>query len=85
VLDVLIVAGGIPFVGGNTLALWSERILAVLHEDHPLMSREVVYWTDLRDETVLLSQSDPGREIEDLRAKRVTSVRMRREDRSSIS
>jgi DNA-binding transcriptional LysR family regulator len=53
-------------VGGNTLALWSERILAVLHEDHPLRSRDVVYWTDLRDETVLLSQCDPGREIEDL-------------------
>jgi len=30
------------------------------------MEREVVYWTDLRGETVLLSQYDPGREIEDL-------------------
>jgi DNA-binding transcriptional LysR family regulator len=66
VLDVLIVTGSVPIVGGNTLALWSERILAVLHEDHPLTSRKVVYWTDLRDETVLLSQCDPGREIEDL-------------------
>jgi DNA-binding transcriptional LysR family regulator len=66
VLDVLIVTGSKPIVGGNTLALWSERILAVLHEDHPLTSREVVYWTDLRDETVLLSQYDPGPEIEGL-------------------
>ena len=66
VLDVLVVTGSAPIVGGNTLALWSERILAVLHEDHPLTSREVVHWTDLRDETVLLSQCDPGREIEDL-------------------
>jgi DNA-binding transcriptional LysR family regulator len=66
VLDVLVVTGSAPIVGGNTLALWSERILAVLHEDHPLTSREVVHWTDLRSETVLLSQCDPGREIEEL-------------------
>ena len=66
VLDVLIVTGGIPIVGGNTLALWSERIQAVVQEDHRLTSREVVYWTDLRDETVLLSQGNPAREIEDL-------------------
>jgi DNA-binding transcriptional LysR family regulator len=66
VLDVLIVTGSTPIVGGNTLALWSERVLAVLHEGHPLTSRDFVHWTDLRDETVLLSQGDPGREIEDL-------------------
>jgi hypothetical protein len=55
-----------PIVGGNSLALWSERVLAVLHEDHPLTSRDVVYWTDLREETVLLRHCDPGREIESL-------------------
>jgi DNA-binding transcriptional LysR family regulator len=66
VLDVVIVTGSMPIAGGNTLALWSERILAVLHEDHPLTSREVVHWTELRDETVLLSQYDPGPEIEGL-------------------
>jgi DNA-binding transcriptional LysR family regulator len=66
-LDVLVVTGSVPIVGGNTtLALWSERILAVLHEDHPLASRDVVNWTDLREDTVLLSQHDPGPEIEDL-------------------
>jgi DNA-binding transcriptional LysR family regulator len=66
VLDVLVVTGSVPIVGGHTLALWSERILAVLHEDHPLASRDVVNWTDLREDTVLLSQHDPGPEIEDL-------------------
>jgi DNA-binding transcriptional LysR family regulator len=66
VLDVLIATGSIAIVGGSTLALCNERILAVLHEDHPLMSREVVYGTDRRSETLLMSQYDPGREIEDL-------------------
>jgi DNA-binding transcriptional LysR family regulator len=31
-----------------------------------LAARSVIYWTDLRNETVLLSQHDPGRELEDL-------------------
>jgi hypothetical protein len=46
------------------MPLWSERILLALLEGHPLAGKEVVYWTDLRGETVLLSQYDPGRELE---------------------
>ncbi|WP_345956806.1 hypothetical protein [Bradyrhizobium sp. 169] len=34
--------------------------------DHPLSSRETVYWNDLRGETVLPSHYDPGKELEDL-------------------
>ena len=48
------------------MALWSERILVTLPKDHPLSEREVVYWTDLRGETVLLSRYDPGQELEHL-------------------
>ena len=32
--------------------------------NHVLAEREVVYWTDLRDPTVLLSQYDSGLELE---------------------
>lgn len=63
-LDVLVITGDTSDC--KSFALWSERILVALTKDHPLMEREVVYWTDLRGETVLLSQYDPGREIEDL-------------------
>jgi hypothetical protein len=28
--------------------------------------RDAMYWTDLRDQAVLLSQYDPGRELEEL-------------------
>ena len=46
----------------------------VLPQDHSLAPRDVTYWTNLRDETVLLSQYDPGRELEDLlKAKIVAS------------
>ena len=38
----------------------------VLPDGHPLAVQEVVYWTDLRNQTVLLSQYDPGTELEAL-------------------
>jgi DNA-binding transcriptional LysR family regulator len=50
----------------RTVPLWSERVLIVLPHEHPLSKREVIYWTDLCDEIVLLSQYDPGAEIESL-------------------
>jgi len=80
VLDILIVTGCPPLLDNKSLPLWSERILVLLHEDHPLAAREVVYWTDLRKETVLLSQYDPGRNIEDLLVSKLVSP----EDRPKI-
>jgi len=41
----------------------------------PLACKDVVYWTDLRGETVLLSQYDPGRELEDLLMSKLVSPR----------
>ncbi|WP_094193627.1 LysR family transcriptional regulator [Bradyrhizobium viridifuturi] len=65
-LDVLIVAGDAPMLDSQVLPLWDERIMVSLPEDHHLASREVVNWTDLRNENVLLSHYDPGRDLEDL-------------------
>ncbi len=62
------------------MSLWSERVLVVLSRDHPLTAREIVYWTDLRDETVLLSHYDPGRELQDLLVSKLVSP----EDRPKI-
>ena len=55
-------------------------MLALL-EGHPLAGKDVVYWTDLRGETVLLSQYDPGRELEDLLMSKLVSP----EDRPKIA
>lgn len=43
------------------MSLWSERVLVALPHDHPLSSRETVYWTDLRGETVLPATTTPER------------------------
>jgi len=66
VIDVSILTGDPQALDSKTTPLWSERILAVLPSEHPLAAREVIYWTDLRNQTVLLSHYDPGRELEDL-------------------
>ena len=79
-VDILIVTGEVPLPDNNVRSLWSERILVSLAEDHPLAARSVIYWTDLRNETVLLSQHDPGRELEDLLVSRLVSP----EDRPMI-
>ena len=80
-LDIAIVTGELPLLETQGMPLWSERILLALLKEHPLASKDVVYWTDLRDETVLLSQYDPGRELEDLLMSKLVSP----EDRPKIA
>jgi DNA-binding transcriptional LysR family regulator len=72
-LDIAIITGELPLLESHSMALWSERILLALLKEHPLASKDVIYWTDLRDETVLLSQYDPGRELEDLLMSKLVS------------
>jgi DNA-binding transcriptional LysR family regulator len=78
-LDVVICTGRLS-VECRNVALWSERVLIALPEDHPLAGREVVYWTDLRSETLLMSQYDPYWEFEDL----ITSKLVSPDDRPII-
>ncbi|MDA9433553.1 LysR family transcriptional regulator [Bradyrhizobium sp. CCBAU 51627] len=65
-VDVIVTPGRFYSKDTKALPLWSERILISLPQAHRLAARETVYWTDLRNETLLLSQYDPGRELEDL-------------------
>lgn len=65
-IDTAIVTGEATQRDDGTLPLWSERILLALPERHQLADRETIYWTDLRDEDVLLGQCDRGREFEDI-------------------
>ena len=86
VLDVLIIVGNMPSLNSSTKPLWNERVFAVLPAEHPLATGNAVYWTDLRDETVILSQYDPGQEIEDLLvSKLVSPVERPKIDRHDVS
>lgn len=79
-IDVLILTGSMPAPNSNARPLWNERVLVVLPADHALATREIVYWTDLRGQTVILSEYDPGREIEDLLVSKLVAP----EDRPKI-
>jgi len=74
-LDIVIVTGEVTSLSDcRSWPLWSERILVTLASDHPLTARDILYWTDLRGETVLMNQSDPGPEIENLLHSKLVSV-----------
>ena len=72
-VDVAIVAGEARQHGGPSMSLWSERIVAALPSRHPLSSSEVVDWSDLKDETFLLSQWDPGVALRNLILKKLAT------------
>ena len=85
-VDIVIVPGESLLTDGKHLPVWSERILILLPKDHPLAAREVVHWTDLRNETVLLSLYDPGTEIEDLLVSKLVAEEKRpRIERHDVS
>lgn len=65
-VDVVVSPGRLPSKDIRSQLLWSERILISLPQDHPLAARDTIFWTDLRNEKILLSEYDPGRELEDL-------------------
>lgn len=65
-VDIVIAAEDACLTEFESLPLWSERILVAIPKDHELSYRDVLYWTDLRSQTVLLSRHDPGRELEGL-------------------
>lgn len=63
-LDIAIVTGERDPESGASIALWSERILIALPEDHPLAAKDILNWVDLKRERFVLSLRDPGPEIE---------------------
>jgi DNA-binding transcriptional LysR family regulator len=65
-LDIVVTAEDASLRDCRCLPLWSERILVALPKDHELTARDVLYWTDLKDQAVLLSRYDPSRELEEI-------------------
>lgn len=65
-IDIAIVMGEKASATNCSMALWSERIIIALPENHQLSTAELVYWTDLKRERFVLSERDPGPEIQEL-------------------
>lgn len=51
---------------GPSMSLWPERIVVALPARHRLAGKDVIYWTDLKGESFLLSRRDPGPDLRNI-------------------
>jgi DNA-binding transcriptional LysR family regulator len=62
-IDVAFVAEDNSRWHDKSLPVWSERVAVALPDGHALASRDVVHWTELKGESLLLPQRGPGPEF----------------------
>lgn len=72
-IDIAVVTGEPASDCSRSMVLWSERIIVALPEDHALAVNDIIYWTDLKRERFLLSERDPGPEIQDILLAKLSS------------
>lgn len=64
-LDVAFVTGTGEWSDCDSARLWSERVFAVLPDNHVLAEREELQWQDLTGQAFIVSDTAPGQEIYD--------------------
>ncbi len=72
-VDIAIVTGEAHGWNCRAMALWSERVIVALPEAHRLAGQDIVYWTDLKGEKLLLSRQQAGPEIMDILISKLAS------------
>lgn len=73
-LDVAFVTGSPSLIDCDAVQFWTERIFVVLPEAHALAKRQSIRWDDLRAETFIISEADPGPEIHDFLIKHLADL-----------
>lgn len=64
-IDIAFFSGNAPLSDCDVLELWRERIHVVLAENHRLADRNIVGWSDIRDERFIATAHEPGPEVHD--------------------
>ena len=64
-LDVAFVAGSPELPDCHTRLIWTEPLVAVLQERHPLAGQPTVTWADLTGETFLVRHGGTGPQVHD--------------------
>lgn len=59
-IDLAVMAGEATGASTRALCLWSEPLALGMKLGHPLLERDRLYWTDLREMTFMVTQADPG-------------------------
>ncbi|MCE8008251.1 LysR family transcriptional regulator [Aestuariivita sp.] len=73
-LDVAFVTGAPGLTDCDAAQFWTERVFVVIPDAHPLAERKVIRWDELRTETFILSEGDPGPEIHDFLIKHLADL-----------
>lgn len=71
-IDVAVAPIGLEERGLKSRPLWSERLFAVLPDDSPLLSKDRMYWHDLRREVFVVAGSGLGSILGNLISARLT-------------
>ena len=71
-IDIAVAPNGSEEPGIASRPLWTERLMAVLHDSHSLLSKDRVYWSDLRDETFVMPTNGVGPAIRNIVNTRLT-------------
>jgi DNA-binding transcriptional LysR family regulator len=73
-LDVAFIIDTTHAGGCETLPLWNERIVVVLPEDHALRTKKEIEWSDLRNEHLIVRQSERDPVLCDRLTKRIAAA-----------
>ncbi|MBX9451555.1 MAG: LysR family transcriptional regulator [Mesorhizobium sp.] len=73
-LDIAFITGTRDWLDCERSYLWSERVFVVLPVHHALANREEIMWSDLTDETFIVSDTAPGQEIYDHLVRRLADL-----------
>lgn len=71
-IDVAVAPIGLDELGIKSRPLWSERLFVVLLDDSELLSKERIYWQDLRREVFVVSSNGIGPILGSLISARLT-------------
>lgn len=89
-IDAAVLMGAVHLDGYRCEAIWSERLFAALPVAHRLAASDVILWTDLRREIILLPIAAPGPEMRDILLGRLSApgaepdIRMHQSSRETI-
>lgn len=72
--DVAFITGTARWSDCENEHLWSERVFAVLPNDHLLVAKEMLSWIDLLGESFIVSDTAPGPEIHDYLVQRLADL-----------
>ena len=73
-VDIAIFTGAPSPSDGTAMSLWTERIMVTISDSHALAAKSVVHWSELMDETFLLSERDPGPDLQQIFTSRLSPL-----------